>query len=59
MESDDVLEMCQLSTQRCNVWYNPFMCDTDSSVYAMVDKSRPCGPVVFIQQMCQKNASTM
>ena len=35
------------------------MGDTDSSVYAMVDKSRPCGPVVFIQKMCQKNASTM
>ena len=35
-----------------HVWYNPFFGDGDSSAYATAAKSRPCGPVVFIQKEC-------
>ena len=52
MEADGVVEMYQISVQRYNIPYNPFIIDGDSNAYSTIDRERPYGPNVFIKKEC-------
>ena len=58
MEAEGVLDIYKRSVENYNIRYNPFIGDDDSSSYSAVDKERPYGAMVFVQNRECANHAT-